>query len=635
MANSTLEIALSYASWGWKVLPVVPNGKIPATAHGVKDATDDPEKIKQWWTNHPDMNIGIAAGSASGIIVYDIDPRNGGDNSWEVWLNNNGAVPDGVMALTAGGGQHYIAQYQEGIRSCKLREGIDLLSDGRYFVAYPSKIEGRSYQWEASSDPFDGIKPFVIPANWLASMSPAKAEKTVNGDAGLIRGNRNDGLTSLAGAMRSFGMSASEIFAAINVANETRCEIPLPTSEIRQIVNSVSRYAPDKDVAAESAIGSEAAESLIDNITNKESNDYYLTRATSFLSQPAPMPWVIKGWIPAMSTVMMYGESGVGKSFVALDMACSIASGMDWQGIKTNPGVVIYLAGEGNYGIRQRVASWCKKHGIENLDNLLISNKPIDLDSQGSALKVISAVRDLTHDNVSMIFVDTLNNHMSGDENSAKDTRAMINSCMIAAMALDATTAFVHHTGLSDTSKSRARGSSAWKGSLDSSILITRASDKDVIKISCTKMKDTAEPNDLFGALESIELGWVDEDGEPINGAAFMLDNTYQEIDKAPKDSKASGYWKIFANAWVHSGSEKNENGNPIISRSALAEYLEMNGIYKSEGSIKNNLKGSYPNGFIFTLVSSEIIKANLSNNGNTKEFEVVNEIYISELNLM
>ena len=73
------EAALTYASWGWHVLPVVPNGKVPATQHGVKDATTDPEQIARWWAQNPDFNIGIAAGERSGIVVFDVDPRNGGE----------------------------------------------------------------------------------------------------------------------------------------------------------------------------------------------------------------------------------------------------------------------------------------------------------------------------------------------------------------------------------------------------------------------------------------------------------------------------------------------------------------------------------------------------------------------------
>ena len=623
-----LEAALTYASWGWKVIPVVPNGKIPATAHGVKDATDDPEKIKSWWTRNPDMNIGIAAGETSGIIVFDIDPRNGGDDSWDKWLAENGKVPDGIMAITAGGGNHYIAKYQPGIRSCKLKQGIDLLSDGRYFVAYPSIIENRSYEWEAESDPFEGVAPFSIPQKWLSAMEDKRVERVSTAVGDLIKGDRNNGLTSLGGAMRHLGMQENEILQALMVVNDTRCVPALPDSEVRQIARSVCRYTPDLDLAADVALGSEAAEMLL--AADKADNDYFFTRATSFLTEPAPMEWVIKHWFPTQSVSMIYGESGVGKSFVALDMACSIAAGLQWQGIKTKQGVVVYLAGEGNYGIRQRIASWCKEHNVSSLDNLLISNKPIDLDGAGAAIKVLEATRDLTSEDVVSVFIDTLNNHMSGDENSARDTRTMINNCKIIASSLNASVNFVHHTGLNDASKNRARGSSAWKGALDVSVLISRAS-SDVIKISCEKMKDAQEPEPLFGSLEYVNLGWTDEDGEEIKGAVFKLRDGYVESPK--KEPKANEDFKIFRKAWFASGAELSENGNPIISRSALADYLEREGIFKSTSSINNQLSMKYENGFIHTLFLADIIKANLVNQ-KIKDFEVINQEFANPMRI-
>jgi hypothetical protein len=623
-----LEAALTYASWGWKVIPVVPNGKIPATAHGVKDATDDPEKIKSWWTRNPDMNIGIAAGEISGIIVFDIDPRNGGDDSWEKWLSENGKVPDGIMAITAGGGNHFIAKYQPGIRSCKLKQGIDLLSDGRYFVAYPSVIENRSYEWEAESDPFEGVAPFNIPQKWLSAMEDKRVERVSNAVGDLIKGDRNNGLTSLAGAMRHLGMQENEILQAIMVVNDTRCVPALPDSEVRQIARSVCRYNPDLDLAGDVALGSEAAELLL--AAEKEDNDYFFTRATSFLTEPAPMEWVIKNWFPTQSVAMIYGESGVGKSFVALDMACSIAAGIAWQGIKTKQGVVVYLAGEGNYGIRQRIASWCKEHKVGSLDNLLISNKPIDLDGAGAAIKVLDAIRDLTSEDVVSVFIDTLNNHMSGDENSAKDTRTMINNCKIIASALNASANFVHHTGLNDSSKNRARGSSAWKGALDVSVLISRAS-PEVIKISCEKMKDAQEPTPLFGSLEYVNLGWTDDDGEEIKGAVFKLQHGY--VDTPKKEPKANSDMKIFTKAWFATGAELSENNNPIISRSALADYLEREGIFNSPSSINNQLSLKHENGFVNTLFLADILNANMKGK-YISSFEIVNQEFANPMRI-
>lgn len=600
---SKIDAALAYASWGWHVLPVVPNGKTPATAHGVHDATTDAEQIKAWWTQNPNFNIGIAAGARSGIVVFDIDPRNGGDTSWQGWIAEHGAPQDCAMALTAGGGQHYIAAYQPGVRSCKLREGIDLLSDGRYFVAHPSSVEGKSYEWEASSDPFDGVAPGAIPSAWTPHLTQ---RKTSANSGELIQGNRNAGLTSLAGSMRNFGMSEAEILAAISIANETRCEIPLPSSEIAQIARSVARYEPDHDVAASTALGDEAAEAILSAYQAQQTSDYYLTRATSFLGQPAPLPWVIKGWLPAYGTCMIYGESGVGKTFVALDMACSIASAMMWQGIKTKPGIVVYLAGEGNYGMRQRIAAWCAKHGITQLDNLLISNKAIDLDSPGAAARIIAAVREMTGETVVLVIIDTLNNHMSGDENSAKDTRAMINACNIVSTALGATSMLVHHLGHSSESKQRARGSSAWRGALDASILVSGETNE--IKISCTKMKDSPEPAERYGWLEPVNLGWVDEDGQPINGAVFSFFADGDLRIPKPKAGKIEDHKKLFKRAWFGCGKAEVREGQPYIAREDLRQFMIDNGT--NEKNADQLLKPSAREGSIVRdLLDAKIVE--------------------------
>src|SRR5947209_2819298 len=60
-----------------------------------------------------------------------------------------------------------------------------------------------------------------------------------------------------------------------------------------------------------------------------------------------PLPWLIEGLLPASSLAVLAGGSGVGKSFIALDIACSIASGIDWHGRSVMQGDVVYVAGEG------------------------------------------------------------------------------------------------------------------------------------------------------------------------------------------------------------------------------------------------------------------------------------------------
>ena len=601
------EAALTYASWGWHVIPVVPNGKVPATQHGVKDATIDPEQITRWWAQNPDFNIGIAAGERSGIIVFDIDPRNGGDNSWSVWTDANGSVPDGAMQMTAGGGFHHIADYTPEIRSCKLTEGVDLLADGRYFVAFPSTIEGRRYEWEASSDPFDGVAPFRVPQGWMqaytAMRKPAERQQATTG-GGLIQGSRNNGLTALGGAMRRYGMTEAEIMAALSIANETRCEIPLPSSELAQIVKSVSRYEPETDLAASTSIGSESADFIL-SAAQAETQDYFFTRASSYLGQPAPLKWIIKGWVPDLGVTMIYGESGGGKTFLALDIACHIAAGLDWHGHRTKKGISVYMAGEGNYGIRQRVASWCKAHNIDRLDNLLISNKAIDMDSPTASAQIIKAVRELTTEDAVQITIDTVNNHMSGNENDAKDTRNMLNAVQIVGRALNSGMCLVHHTGNAIEAKNRARGSSAWKASMDSQILVSK---KDgLIEVTCTKMKDTEEPQPFFGRLQSVDLGWFDEDGEEIKGAVFQIETDVPE-QKQKGESGHSEDIRKFTNAWWKAEAEEF-NGMPYLSRSALIHYL-MTTEGLSESTAKTYAQASKKGRLIYNLLNSQIIEA-------------------------
>lgn len=564
------DAALLYASWGWRVLPVVPNGKAPATAHGVRDATTDVTQITRWWNDNPEYNVGIAAGEASGIIVYDIDPRNGGEESWRQWREEHGPEPGGAMQLTAGGGYHYLAVWQPGIRSAKLADGIDLLSDGRYFIASPSTVEGRRYEWEGSSDPTEGVSPFPLPEAWVepTQCTRRRAEAATNG--ALIRGSRNDGLTALGGAMRRHGMTEAEIMAALAVANETRCEIPLPASEIAQIARSVSRYEQASDVAVNAAIGNDTASALLEAV-KAENSDYYLTRATSLIAQPAPLRWLINGWLPAEGLSMIYGESGAGKTFVALDLACHIVAGKDWSGKRTKKGVVVYLAGEGHYGLRLRIASWARHHLPDNLDGLLVSSRGIDLDAPGGAEQIIRAVREITDEPIALIIIDTLHTHMRGDENSAQDTRAMLISCQVAGRALGAAVCLVHHTGHAEAAKDRARGSSAWRAALDASIRVS--SRNGAIEIFCAKQKDAEPQPALFGRLQSVNVGWINEDGDSVQGALYVHDERMRGAEK-PEGKGISYHIRRLTNAWRHGGSQRAPDGKPIIRREVMMDYL-------------------------------------------------------------
>ena len=601
-----LEAALAYASWGWPVLPIVPNGKLPATAHGVHDASTDPAQIRKWFDGRDDLNIGIAAGSRSGLVVFDIDPRNGGDDSFAEWTAKHGELEAGALQLTAGGGQHFLAAHDPSIRSCKLVDGVDLLADGRYFLAFPSTIEGRAYRWEVSSDPFDGVAPASVPPEWLSAIGElqrGKTKRALVAGASFITGNRNDGLAALAGAMRHHGMTAPEIHAALAVVNEQRCEMPLPASEVRQIAESISRYDFAHDTAANAAM----ADIVVEGLFEQETAQAWLIPADDFASKPAPISWLVKGWWQADALIMVHGPSGGGKTFAVLDWALRMAAGLeDWNGCKVRPGPVVYLAGEGHHGLRGRVAAWKQHHGVKSL-RMWLSKAGCDLDTPEGYQRVALAIRELP-ERPGVIIVDTLHRFLSGDENSSQDARRMLDACARLMAEFACSVVLVHHTGVSDEAQHRARGSSAWRGALDIEISVVPPKGDGPIEIVQRKSKDAELAAPVFAQLLSVQIeGWFDEDGVAVTSAVL----TAAEGEATPmrkKPSKVDEARQKFERAWAFGGMEMRGD-RPYVSRSAMKTWMVENCAF-SDRTVRNQLDPSRDDGLISRLIAAGCITA-------------------------
>jgi Protein of unknown function (DUF3631)/Bifunctional DNA primase/polymerase, N-terminal len=166
---SRLPWALYYLSRGWRVLPLHtadggrcscgdPNcpspGAHPRTQDGVKDASDGPEKIRAWWAECPDAGVGIATGSASGLIVFEIDHHNGGDESYiQLQQELPSAFAHVLKVCTGAGGTHLYFQHPGGHIPCRanVRPGIDVKADGGYVVAPPSlTVNGVRYRFASN-----------------------------------------------------------------------------------------------------------------------------------------------------------------------------------------------------------------------------------------------------------------------------------------------------------------------------------------------------------------------------------------------------------------------------------------------------------------------------------------------------
>lgn len=296
----------------------------------------------------------------------------------------------------------------------------------------------------------------------------------------------------------------------------------------------------------------------------------WLIPADDFASQPAPIAWLVKGWLQAMALIMVHGPSGGGKTFLVLDWCLRMAAGMtEWHGVKVKPGPVVYLAGEGHHGLRKRVAAWKVKHQAGKLA-MWLSRDGLNLNTVDGLAKTQSSIKAL---NVrpSLIVVDTLHRFLSGDENSAQDAKTMLDACAQLQSEFSCSVLLVHHTGVNEDAQGRARGSSAWRGALDIEVSVVPAKGDGPIGIVQRKSKDSEMVDPVYAELVDVPIpGWLDEDGEQVTGAVLCE----AQAPLAPvKETPAQKHRKTAERAWWASGAEVRA-GAPYISRAGLKAFL-------------------------------------------------------------
>lgn len=259
-----LKSALRYAKRGWPVLPLHSTkhdrclcgnrgcqnaGKHPLTKHGVKDATTDKATIRAWWRKWPTANIGIATGAPSGTVVVDVDPRHDGNLSFRRLIEQHGPLSACPKVITGGGGRHRYFKYPDvPVRSrAAVLPGIDVRADGGYVVVPPSRhASGKRYRWREGAS-ISALKPPAL-SKWLLRLigdEPRRIPRT--DEEQILSGERNNALTSLAGAMRHRGATEDALVAALRKENQKRCVPPLSDKEVRNIAASVAKYPPAEE----------------------------------------------------------------------------------------------------------------------------------------------------------------------------------------------------------------------------------------------------------------------------------------------------------------------------------------------------------------------------------------------------
>lgn len=217
---------------------------------------------------------------------------------------------------------------------------------------------------------------------------------------------------------------------------------------------------------------------------------------------PAPSP-LVEGLIYRDSLTWLQGKPGHGKSFAAIDVACSVATGQEWHQRPVHQGVVLYLIAEGASGLGPRVEAWKAAHGVEHLEHARFLPVAVQFLNDVD----LAALRRLVFElQPVLVVIDTQARVTVGaDENSSRDMGVFVEAADTIRIASRACVLVVHHEGRAGE---HMRGSTALEGAATT---IMRASkDGPMVYLSCRKQKDEEEfaeiPLRLFRLGESAIL---------------------------------------------------------------------------------------------------------------------------------
>jgi hypothetical protein len=222
------------------------------------------------------------------------------------------------------------------------------------------------------------------------------------------------------------------------------------------------------------------------------------------LSRPAPQ-WLVPGFLPERGLGELYGESGCGKTFLALDLACAIARGKDWFGRPIPSGGVVYVAAEGT--LRNRLMAYLEREDLEAeaLDRLIVVEEHINLMDAVSVRYLIEHIRALESrlSPLRIVVFDTLNRCMpGGNENEAKDMGSAIAGAKQIEHELGCLVLLIHHSG-KDPSKG-SRGHSSLLAALDAQIEVVNGASRTA---TATKVRDAESGTALGFRLDVVDLG--------------------------------------------------------------------------------------------------------------------------------
>ncbi len=412
-------------------------------------------------------NIAIRTGAASGIVVVDIDPRHGGQDSFDEFVAKHGLPPATPMVKTGSGGLHIYFRHPGGHVGNRqdMLPGIDVRGDGGYVLAPWSNHVDGDYDFVAGHGfadlSFADMPPALL--DLVLGITPSSAG--ANGEASILDGQRNTTLFGLAASMRSKGAGREAITAALTTENRVRCSPPLPDGAINKIVTSVMKYPAGSLPKArfDSAL-------LREEVVRKTILAFETANDPKLADEK--VKWVVSDLVAEGGITLITGKPKLsGKSTFVSHMVARIMDGRDFLGSTTKKSPVVILTEE-----RTTFVELLRRAGTHGRPDLKFLR--YDPSREATFAEQMAAAMEVAKETgAKVLVVDTLAQFASWRGDAENDTGSALESLRPLQDAAKAGLAVivVHHEkksggGVGDSS----RGSTALAGGVDAILSIHR-----------------------------------------------------------------------------------------------------------------------------------------------------------------
>jgi len=282
---------------------------------------------------------------------------------------------------------------------------------------------------------------------------------------------------------------------------------------------------------------------------------------------------LVQGLITKGSSSFLYGDSNSGKTFLGVGLACAIALGEPWLGMRTEQGSVLYVAAEAPASIRTRVQAY-RKHHAKVINNMAIIQSPMNFfEGESDANLVIDVARAMvakTGKNPALIILDTFSRISAGaNENSGQDMSPILNRIERIGKATGAHILTIHHMG-----KDHAKGARGWSGiraHIDTEIEVVENNGMRTMEV--TKQRELSSKNKIINFdLQVIEMGVTKWGDTASTCVVIESDGDYLLPRKETKS--LTRLRKLFEDALLKYGRKDND-GDLYLTADAWNEFTK------------------------------------------------------------